>query len=169
MRRALRRSALIAHVVVSIGWLGAVGAFLVLAVAGAAATAQSGLGLYAAMDLITRFLLVPLSLGSLLTGVVMSLGTSWGLMRHYWVVFKLFITVVATVVLFLQLDAIRYLADVDANALATPAAAEMRTSLVVHAGGGLVVLILPTVLSIFKPKGLTRYGARRQQRGAVVS
>lgn len=166
MGRALRKSAVIVHIVVSVGWLGAVAAFLVLAVAGTAATPEPGL--YVAMDLLARFLLVPLSLGSLLSGLVMSLGTSWGVLRHYWVVFKLLITVVATVVLFLQLSTIRYLADAAVTALSAPDATQMRASLVVHAGGGLVVLLLPTVLSVLKPKGLTRYGTRHRQHAVVA-
>ncbi|GAA1017517.1 hypothetical protein Aple_032050 [Acrocarpospora pleiomorpha] len=32
-----------------------------------------------------------------------------------------------------------------------------------HSVGGLVVLLITTILSTYKPKGLTRYGWRRQQ------
>lgn len=52
---------------------------------------------YLAMDLTGRFVIVPLSLGSLLTGRVQSLGTTWGLFRHYWVLMKFQITILATV------------------------------------------------------------------------
>ena len=40
-------------------------------------------GAYLAMDLIGWFVIVPLSLASLLTGLVQALGTTWGLFRHY--------------------------------------------------------------------------------------
>jgi len=33
---------------------------------------------------------------------------------------------------------------------------------VVHAAGGLLVLLVLTILSVYKPRGMTRYGARRQ-------
>jgi hypothetical protein len=39
----------------------------------------------------------------------------------------------------------------------------LRTQLVVHAGGGLLVLLTATVLSVFKPWGKTQYGRRKQQ------
>jgi hypothetical protein len=55
------------------------------------------------------FVLVPLSLASLLTGLVQSLGTPWGLFRHYWVLFKLLINVLATIVLLMYMQTLTYL------------------------------------------------------------
>jgi hypothetical protein len=57
-----------------------------------------------------------LSLASLLTGLVCSLGSVWGLFRHYWVLFKLVINVVATSVLRLYMQTLDYLGDVAAGA-----------------------------------------------------
>jgi len=34
--------------------------------------------------------------------------------------------------------------------------------LAIHAAGGLCVLLVPLVLSIYKPQGITRYGWRKQ-------
>ena len=51
---------------------------------------------YLAMHLTTWFVIVPLCLASLLTGIVQSLGTTWGLFRHSWIVTKLLLTVLAT-------------------------------------------------------------------------
>ena len=116
------------------------------------------------MELVTRYVIVPLCLASLLTGIVQSLGTPWGLFRHYWVLIKLLLTVFATIVLLLQTGAISFLAG--AAAETTFSAADhhdLRTSLVLHAGGGLVVLLLTTILSVFKPRGMTRYGQRKQR------
>lgn len=152
MPPGVRKLALTVHVACSIGWLGAVACFLVLAVAGLGGRLTA----YPSMDLLARYVLVPLALGSLLTGLVQSLGTTWGLFRHYWVVVKLAVTVVATAVLLLQLDPIAALA-------ADPGSArEAKWSLVVHSGGGLLVLLVPTVLSVYKPPGFTRYGRRRR-------
>jgi hypothetical protein len=68
-------------------------------------------GAYLVMELTGWVVLVPLSLASLLTGLVCSLGSIWGLFRHYWVLFKLLINVVATVVLLLYMQTLDYLPD----------------------------------------------------------
>ncbi|QJY47398.1 hypothetical protein [Pseudonocardia broussonetiae] len=160
MRGPVRKAALLVHVSCSVGWIGAVAAFLVLAVAGVGASDEVVVrSSYVGMDLVARFAVVPLALASLLTGLVQALGTEWGLIRHYWVVVKLAVTVVAVAVLLLQMESIGYLADVSArSAGAEGLLGEARMSLVVHAGGGLVVLLVPLALSIFKPRGPTGFG-----------
>ena len=165
----LRKLVLTLHVTSSVGWLGSVAAFLVLAVAGLTSQdAQTVRAAYLAMELVTGFVIVPLCLASLASGLVQSLGTRWGLFRHYWVVAKLLLTVVATVVLVLQIGVIRYLgAAAGERALASADLRELRMSMVLHAGGGLVVLLLTTVLSVFKPQGMTGYG-QRTQRGVLT-
>ncbi len=161
----LRKFALTVHVASSVGWLGAVAGFLILAVAGLAGRdAQTVRAAYLAMELIARFVIVPLAFASLLTGLVQSLGTPWGLFRHYWVLVKLLVTVFATVVLLLQMGQIGHLAD--AAAETTVSGGELRGargSLVVHASGGLVTLLVPLALSVYKPKGVTRYGLRKRR------
>ena len=81
----LRKFVRTTHVIFTVGWLGTVAAFLVLAVAGLTSRdTQIVRSAYLAMDLIARFVIVPLSLAPLLlTGPVLSLGTPWGLFRHY--------------------------------------------------------------------------------------
>lgn len=155
---------LTAHVTSSVGWLGALGGFFVLAVAGLASEdPQTVRAAYPAMDLIARFVIVPLALASVLTGLVQALGTPWGLFRHYWVLIKFVVTVVAALVLLQKLGLISSLADAaTATSLSSTDLREDRMSLVIHAGGGLLVLLVPTVLSIFKPRGMTRYGRRNQ-------
>jgi DMSO/TMAO reductase YedYZ heme-binding membrane subunit len=74
---------LTAHVVSSVGWLGGVAVFLALSVAGVTSEdPQVVRAAYIAMESIGWLVLVPLSLASLLTGLVQSLGTKWGLFRH---------------------------------------------------------------------------------------
>ncbi|MDP9417136.1 MAG: hypothetical protein M3P48_04735 [Actinomycetota bacterium] len=160
MRPGSRRLALTAHVTVSVGWGGAVAAFLALAVTGLL-TAEAARGAYLALEVVATYVIVPLAVATLASGVVSSVTTAWGLFRHYWVVVKLGVTVVAVVVLLLQLPLIAYLAD--AARAAAPfdeKAGEARRSLVVHSGAGLLVLLVPTVLGVYKPRGLTPYGAR---------
>ena len=160
----LRKLALTAHVAASVGWLGAVAAFLALAVAGLGSRdVQTVRAAYVAMDLTARFVVVPLAIASLATGMVQSLGTPWGLFRHYWVLIKLLVTALATAVLLAQVGPIGHLAEA-AREGALPGAGfrEARLSLVVHAGGGLVVLLVPLALSVYKPRGVTRYGSRKR-------
>lgn len=165
MTTGWRKLALTAHVTSSVGWLGAVAAFLAMAVTGVASQdAQTVHAVYLAMNLTTVYVIVPLALACLLSGVVQALGSTWGLFRHYWVVVKLLVTLFATTVLLLQTGSIAYLADLATQP--APIGANLyqaRLSLVVHSGGGLLVLLVPTMLSVYKPRGRTRYGRRKLQ------
>lgn len=107
---------------------------------------------------------MPLAFAALLTGVVLSVGSEWGLLRHYWIATKLGITVVGTAIL------LRHMATVsDAAATARveraslDAFTQQTAQLVMHAAGGLIVLLVATVLSIYRPWGLTAYGKRRSK------
>lgn len=164
MTPGIRKLALTAHVTSSVGWLGAVAAFLALAIAGLASQdAQLVLASYLAMELTGWLVIVPLSVASLLSGLVQSLGTTWGLFRHYWVVAKLLITVLATIVLLVHMQPIGHIADaVRAATLARGELGGLRVQLVADAGAALVVLLIATTLSVFKPRGLTAYGQRVQ-------
>lgn len=165
MTPGLRKFALTSHISFSVGWLGAVAAFLSLAVAGLTSQdMQTVRAAYLAMDLTARFVIVPLALASLLTGIVQSLGTQWGLFRHRWVLAKLLITVLATIVLLVKMALIGSATHL--AGAATLASADLRvagTQLVVHASGGLLVLLVTALLSVYKPWGLTRYGRRKRQ------
>jgi hypothetical protein len=171
MTPQLRKFVLTAHIVSSVGLLGAVAGFLALAIAGLTSRNGQLVGAaYLAMELIAWFVIVPLAFASLLTGIVQSLGTPWGLFRHYWVLTKLLLTVFVTVVLLLQMNLVGSMAVVAAEtALSSDDHRLARISLVVHAGGGLLVLLVPAALSVFKPWGRTRYGRRKQHEERTVS
>lgn len=162
----LRKAALTAHVTASLGWFGSVAAFLALALAGlSSAEPQTVRGAYVAMEVVGWFVIVPLSIATLVTGVVQSLGTVWGLMRHYWVIAKLLITVVATVLLLVHMQPVGHLADAAARAALAGGELEgMRIQLVADAGAAIAVLLTAVGLSVFKPRGMTRYGIRRRRR-----
>jgi hypothetical protein len=164
MTPRLRKFALTAHVTSSVGWLGAVVAYLVLAVATLTnQDAQMVRAAHLAMEPITRYVIVPLALASLLTGVVQSLGTPWGLLRHYWVIAKLLLTVVATIVLLQFTKTLNYMAGVAADPTTSITALhELGKSPVLHSSVGLLVLLVTTVLSVYKPRGMTRYGWRKK-------
>ena len=169
MTPSLRKLILTAHITFSVGWIGAVAGFLALAITAVDSKgAQMGSAAYLSMALIARFVIVPLAFASLLTGVVQALGTPWGLFRHYWVSVKLLLTLLATVVLLLNIRLIG-LAARQAAAAALPSA-QLKASgreLLVHSAGGLLVLIVVTTLSVFKPWGLTRYGRSKLVKGGA--
>ncbi|MEX2126210.1 MAG: hypothetical protein WD795_20125 [Woeseia sp.] len=164
MTPSLRKFALTGHIASSVGLLGSIAAFLALALAGLTAQeAQIVRASYLAMDLTARFVIVPLALASLLTGLIQSLCTSWGLFRHYWIFAKLLLTAFATAVLLAKLELIGYAARLAAESVLPRA--DLRAAgmeLAVHAAGGLLVLLVPAVLSVYKPWGLTPYGRRKQ-------
>lgn len=161
MAPRLRKFALTAHVVSSVGWLGAIVAFLALAIAGLTSPdAQLVRAVYLAAEPLTWFVIVPLAFASLLTGIVQSLGTTWGLFRHYWVLFKLLITVVATGVLLAYTETVGFFADVAAESSGD--LGQLRTpTFVLHSGAALLLLLVATVLAVYKPQGRTRYGWRK--------
>jgi hypothetical protein len=162
----LRKFALTAHVISSVGWLGAVIVFFALAIIGLTSQdAQTVRGAYLAMGSTTWVVLVPMAFASLLTGIIQSLGTPWGLFRHYWVLIKFGITVFSTYILWGYTSTLTGLADA-AAASATPSGDldMLRSpSVVVHSGVALLLLLVTTMLSIYKPRGMTRYGQRKQR------
>lgn len=166
MPPGLRKFALTIHVVSSIGWLGAVVAFLVLAIAGLTSVEPVMVrGAYLAMDLIGWSIIFPLSLASLTSGTVQALATVWGLFRHYWVLIKFIITGLATALLLLHLQPVTHMAGIaSASDLSPTDMAGMRVQLIADAGAAVVVLIVAAVLSVYKPRGITNYGRTRSDR-----
>lgn len=172
MRPVLRKLALATHITLSIGWIGAVAAYLVLVIAAMTNTDGETLrAAWIAMGLIGWNLIVPLALASLLTGLVMSLGTPWGVFRHYWVMISLALTLVATVVLLQHMRTVTVFALL-ATAADRADAGRLRDALpsgLLHAGVGLLVLLTIEVLNVYKPQGLTAYGRRRSAQAALQS
>jgi hypothetical protein len=164
MNPGVRKLTLTAHLVVSIGWLGAVISFLALAIVGLISQDdQTARACYLAMELIALLAILPLCLAALLTGIIASLGTKWGLFRHYWVLVKLALTLFSTLVLLVHLQPIRYMAEMARQtALTGPGLQQLKIQLVIDAGAALLVLIVATVLSVYKPQGMTAYGWRKQ-------
>jgi hypothetical protein len=169
MTPGLRKFALTAHVTTTVGWLGAVVVFLALAVVGLTSQdAQTVRGAYLVMEPAAWFVLVPLAFASLLTGLVQSLGTEWGLFRHYWVLFKLLITVFATIVLLIYMETFSFMAGVAADPSADLGVVR-NASPTLHAALALLVLLVATVLGLYKPRGMTPYGWRKQHEQRTVS
>ena len=165
MSPRLRRFALTTHIVSSVGWLGAVAAFLALAIVGVASDErQTVISAYIAMESTGWFILVPLAIAAFVSGLVQALGSKWGLFRHYWVLAKLLITVVATIVLLLYMQTLGTFADIAGSTSAADDLSPVRSaSPVLHASGALILLLTAAGLSVYKPSGITRYGWRKQQ------
>lgn len=166
---ALRRLTFSTHVTSSVGWLGAVVVFLALAVIGLTGESEMAVrGVYLVMAPAAWFVLVPLAHVSLLSGTALSLGTDWGLVRHYWVVVKLVITAVATVILLIYMGTFRQMAGVAADPIVELGMVR-NPSPVVHAILALIVLLVATVLGIYKPFGMTAYGKRQHSERQTAS
>ena len=164
MTPKLRKIVLTTHVTVSVAWLGGVVTFLALAIAALVSPDASFVrATYRVLEPIGWTVLVPLSIASFATGVAQSLGTRWGLFRHYWVIAKLAINVVATVILLLYMQTLAAFTTIAANPKLTDTQilGVRSPSPVIHAGGAAMLLLVAIILSVFKPRGLTPYGQRK--------
>jgi hypothetical protein len=165
---------LTAHIIVSGAWLGVVVARLALGLAAVASnTPTIAEARYSALDaLYVAF--PPLAVGTVVTGVLLSLGTKWGLLRHYWVATKLVLTVavIATAAPLADRFVEQSIAASSGQAAAggsslgfTSAPTMLITLFVVH----MLMLGTTTVISVYKPWGKTWFGrrsaARPSQRG----
>ena len=169
MPSGVRKFALTAHVTCSVGWIGAVLVFLALAIVGLTSPeAQTVRGVYLAMEPAAWIVLVPLAFASLITGIIQGLGTTWGVFRHYWVLFKLLIAVFASLILLMYMETFRVMARVAADPTADLAVVR-NASPALHAVLALLVLLVATVLAIYKPRGLTPYGRHKQRERRKVS
>lgn len=172
MAPSLRKLMLSVHLVASVGWIGAAAAYLALAVAALnGQDIQTLRAAWVAMEIIGWFAIVTLSIVALLTGLIMSLGTKWGLFRHYWILFSLGLTIFANVVLVLHMQSVSVLART-ATAIESGGIGMLRAGLsseLFHAGVGLLVLLVVQVLNVYKPRGVTPYGWRKQHEQQIAS
>jgi hypothetical protein len=164
MSPRVRKLGLALHVVSSIGWMGALAAFLALSIVGlTSGEPRTVRAAYIAASLITALAILPLALVALVSGVIQALGSGWGLRRHYWVVFKLVIVTTAAFMLWMKAGPIASLASAAAEGpLSAADLRGLRLSVLGHAVGGLLVLLWAALLGFYKPQGLTRYGWRKQ-------
>src|SRR5258707_745637 len=163
MTPRLRKFMLFAHITFSVGWFGAVVPYLALTIAGLAShDVQVVRAAYLSMDLIGWYVIVPFSLAALLTGLLQSLGTQWGLFRHWWIVVKFLLTIISIAILLRHMQGASRMSHMAMGA--TLSAAVFRAQQIqhlVHPAGGLLVLLAVMALSVFKPWGLTPYGRHK--------
>lgn len=166
----LRKFVLTIHIICSIGWLGAVAGFLALSITGLTSQdAQMVRSSYLTMEAIGWYVIVPFSIGALLSGLTLSLGTQWGLFRYYWVLVKFFLTLGATILLLLHMQPISYMAGIVSEVIISSSMfRSLRIQLIADAGGGLLVLLVATILSVYKPWGRIKYGLPKPNNGSFV-
>jgi hypothetical protein len=162
MTPGVRKFALTVHLTCSVGWIGAVVAYLALGVAAVTSSdTQAVRAAWTGMDVTGWWVCVPLAIAALLTGFVMSLGTHWGLFRHYWVLISLALTTLCTVVLVLHMPTVSAMAKL-AQTLEGADLQALGGDLF-HPSVGLLILLAVTVLNVYKPAGVTPYGWRKQR------
>lgn len=159
MSPKLNRVMLTTHITVSVGWFGAVAVFIALAIAGiASANMQLARSSYIAMELSGWFVIVPFCIASLVTGIIQALGTKWGLLKHYWIVVKLILTLFATVALLLHMKPIGDLSlAASSNVDFTNALPNLKLQIVANAGAAFLLLLAIITISVFKPWGKTKW------------
>lgn len=156
----LHRLVLTTHITTSVGWLGAVLAYLALDIIATVGQDVANVrAAYFGMQVLILYIIVPLAIASVLIGIVNALSSPWGLFQHYWIVVKVLLTLFAITILFLEVRSVGHVAEIAASG-ADPR--ELPGSLP-HSIGGMIVLFVTTALSVYKPRGVTRYGSRKQQ------
>ena len=150
------------HVLVAVGWFGLVVAKLILEI-WAATTPEREVArvAYQFMAVLDRAMFPPAALGTLLTGVILSVGTAWGLFQHYWIVVKLVLTVavVLTGVIFVGAwtqQAIAMSSGSGAATATSPVIGAAPTLLIYAAVAHALMLGAATVISVYKPWGRIR-------------
>ncbi|MBE1530268.1 hypothetical protein [Actinomadura algeriensis] len=160
LRRTSRRVWLTLHVGVSVGWLGLAVAMATLAVAGATAEQHAVRhGAYVLMHVFDLAIVIPSVALAIITGLVVSLGTKWGLVRHWWVLLKFVISLVIPVIATVQSGWIERLEHRTADPAGDPGDLGL-----VLVGCMLVYTALlwtAVVLSVVKPGGRTPWARNR--------
>jgi uncharacterized membrane protein len=161
-----RKLLLTVHIVVAVGVLGTDLVLLTLGVSGlASGDAELIRAGYLTMGLLGEAVLVPLALAAPLTGILLGLGTGWGLTRHTWVLTKLALTIgLATAAVLVLRPALDRAA---AQALQVPLAelpgtgiGQLGVAVTMATAGALLVLVAIVTLAVFKPWGQTRFRRR---------
>jgi hypothetical protein len=162
MTPVVRKFVLTVHLTCSVGWIGAVVAYLALGVAAVISPdARTVRSAWTAMEITGWSAILPLAIAALLTGVVISLGTPWGLFRYYWVLISLVLTSLCTVVSVVHMPTV----SATARLARTVDGADLRAlgGDLIHPTVGLLLLLAIAVLNVYKPRGVTRYGWRKQR------
>jgi hypothetical protein len=156
--RAGRRALLAAHLVGGVGAIGASLALVALGVAGLSGGADP-LAVYPAMHRVEAWVIRPLAVVSLGTGVVLAVSSHWGLVTYWWVTVKLAIAAVVTLAVFLLLEPALGASAVIASGLSTePLTDAQRARFAVLPAVATVLFAVNVALGVYKPRGRIRFG-----------
>jgi hypothetical protein len=166
--RGARRAVLVVHIVAAGAWIGldvVMGVFVLTAMTTedrvVRATALQGLELFAVVPLLAVGLLC------LLSGVLLGLGTKYGLVRFWWVAVKLVLNVVLTSLVLLALRPGVGEAAAAGRRLLDGVSVAVADQLVFPPVVSTTALVVAVVLSVFKPWGRIRRQGPRRSRGAA--
>ncbi|GLZ05093.1 membrane protein [Actinomadura sp. NBRC 104412] len=149
------------HVLGSLTWLGLDVGLLALSLTGLTSDDPATVrAVYLAMNVLGTTVLIPAAILSLVTGVLLGLGTKWGLVRYHWVLVKLVLTVItAALTIFALRSGLSQAAD--EVRLSAVAPADAAGGLLFAPIVSLTCYLFMTVLSIYKPWGRTPWARRR--------
>lgn len=166
MSPRLGKLVLTSHIIFSVGWFGAVTVFLILAITGLTSqNTQLARSAYLIMELSGWFVIVPFCFASLITGIIQALATKYGLFKHYWIVVKLILTIVATVLLLLHMSPISYMAGLaEKTTFSNSQEVALRIQLIADAGAAILLLLATTTISVYKPWGKIQYTQKHQEK-----
>lgn len=151
----VRKFVLTVHVAVSVGWLGLEIGQLILATVGLAADSPELIrATRIVMEILGIEVVAVAAWSSLITGLLLSLATKWGLLKHYWILTKLVINVGLMVAghSFFR----HWLRDQAALGVTDDS---VSIKLMVGMSIGFTLLVTATTLSVYKPWGKTRFAA----------
>jgi hypothetical protein len=157
-----RKWVLTAHVIASVAWIGVSLCLLGLSLTGVLSRdAEIQKAAFVALGTLGTVVAAPVSVAALITGVVVSLGTKWGLFRHWWVLVSFIATVIMTAAVLFALGPLLRGAAASALAAApgTPvldAVGNAAVPAVIASCVATVVLSVITGLNVFKPVGRVR-------------
>lgn len=166
----LRKAVLTAHVAISVGWLGLVTGMFAMSVAGATThDAELQAAMYRTMSMLDEIFLGMTSMFALISGIVVSAGTKWGLLRRTWVATKFFLTMCVMVLGFSVIHQLILKANTLVDEKAPVRGGELDGVGWAMSGAALVALlslVLMTAVSTYKPWGTTRWGRAAAARTA---
>lgn len=152
------------HVVVSVGWMGAGAANVVVAAtATSTASAWTRAVSYQLIERIDTYLIIPLAFATLISGLIVSWATPWGLTRYWWVLAKLLLTV--AIIAFSTFGLGVWLQESIQATSGSVGRSAVGAYLVYGAGLNIVAFLFVTWLSVAKPWGRTPW-AKRSRQGA---
>jgi hypothetical protein len=148
----LRKPMLALHIASAVGAFGGELVLLALGVAGLSGAAPAAI--FPAAHIAAAYVIRPLAVLTMATGILAALASPYGLFRHWWTLIKLALVVVLTaLVLFNLVPSLDETAQLASAGGTAAEFARQRTSLVTAPLIGSSLLFIAILLGVFKPFG----------------